>query len=68
MLSLSDSAFFGEPHLHGFKLGYAFLSPPEMERCIDVLAGELRLALGVRVSRPEALASSLPQDGRADEL
>jgi DNA-binding transcriptional MocR family regulator len=66
VLSLSDSAFFGEPHLHGFKLGYAFLSPSEMERCIDVLARELRLEL--RAPPAEAPGGALAQDGRAAEL
>lgn len=66
VLSLSDSAFFGEPHLHGFKLGYAFLSPSEMERCIDVLARELRVALAALPA--EARGRALAQDGGAAEL
>ena len=45
LLALSDRAFFGVPHLHGFKLGYAFLTPEEMERGLAVLAGELRRAM-----------------------
>jgi len=45
VLELSDSAFFGTPHLHGFKLGYAFLSTEEMQRALEVLSAELRHAL-----------------------
>ena len=41
----SHDAFFGKPHLHGFKIGYAFLSKPAMETAIDRLATELRKAL-----------------------
>jgi DNA-binding transcriptional MocR family regulator len=53
LLALSDRAFFGVPHLHGFKLGYAFLTPEEMERGLTTLASELRSALENRVSPEE---------------
>jgi 2-aminoadipate transaminase len=48
VISLSGGAFFREPHLHGFRLGYAFLSPREMEQAVGVLAEELTRALEVR--------------------
>jgi DNA-binding transcriptional MocR family regulator len=59
VLALSQQSFFGTPHLHGFKLGYAFLTPQEMERGIDPLSAELHRALAMapvpsreRVRRP----------------
>ncbi len=37
--------FFGEPHLHGTRLGYAFLPVPALQRGLDLLAREIRRAL-----------------------
>ena len=42
---LSDEAFFGTPHLNGFRVGYALLSPETMQRGIAILAEELQRAL-----------------------
>jgi 2-aminoadipate transaminase len=41
LLPLSDAAFFGRPHLHGFKLGYACITRDEMQRGVEVLAREM---------------------------
>jgi 2-aminoadipate transaminase len=46
LLPFSDGAFFGVPHLHGFKLGYACLTPAEMQRGIEAIAVELQRTLG----------------------
>jgi 2-aminoadipate transaminase len=45
MVRLSDDAFFGTPHLNGFRIGYALLSPAEMQRGIAILAEELKKVL-----------------------
>jgi GntR family transcriptional regulator/MocR family aminotransferase len=45
MVHLSDEAFFGIPHLNGFRVGYALLSPAVMQRGIAILAEELQQAL-----------------------
>lgn len=45
VIQLSKHAFFGEPHSHGFKIGYAFLSQPEMEESIEKLSKEIRRQL-----------------------
>lgn len=44
-IRLSDEAFFGQPHLNGFRLGYAMLSQDDMQRGIEVLADTLRQEL-----------------------
>jgi hypothetical protein len=45
MVHLSDEAFFGTPHLNGFRVGYALLSPAAMQRGLAILAEELQQAL-----------------------
>lgn len=47
LIQLSNNAFFGEPHSHGFKIGYAFLSQPEMEEALDKAAKEIKKQLNV---------------------
>jgi GntR family transcriptional regulator/MocR family aminotransferase len=42
---LSDEAFFGTPHLNGFRVGYALLAPEVMQRGLEILATELQQAL-----------------------
>jgi 2-aminoadipate transaminase len=37
----SDVAFAGAPHLHGFRVSYAYLPEPTLLRAIELLAGEL---------------------------
>ncbi|MBI3549330.1 MAG: PLP-dependent aminotransferase family protein [Elusimicrobia bacterium] len=44
-LRLSQEAFFGVPHLHGFRLGYAFLPSKTLERGIEVLGAEVKKRL-----------------------
>jgi 2-aminoadipate transaminase len=34
-------AFYGEPHLHGFPIGYAFLDSDRLERALTILGEEL---------------------------
>lgn len=41
-IQLQLSAFFGTPHSHGFKIGYAFLSRAEMTKALEILASELK--------------------------
>jgi DNA-binding transcriptional MocR family regulator len=41
-ISSSSSSFFGPPHLHGFKLGYAFPTPKELGDSIPKLARAIR--------------------------
>ena len=48
LVRFSDGAFFGTPHLHGFRIGYAQLTPHEMQRGLELLASELRRAISGR--------------------
>jgi 2-aminoadipate transaminase len=47
LIQLSTNAFFGKPHSHGFKIGYAFLSSREMEEGIEKLSKEIKRQLNV---------------------
>ncbi|HEV8551229.1 MAG TPA: PLP-dependent aminotransferase family protein [Polyangiaceae bacterium] len=42
----ADSAFFGEPHLNGFRVSYAFLDEATLRRALEIVAEETRRALG----------------------
>jgi DNA-binding transcriptional MocR family regulator len=37
-------AFQGSAHLHGFRIGYAFLPPADLRRGLEILSEELRLS------------------------
>jgi GntR family transcriptional regulator/MocR family aminotransferase len=41
-------AFFGEPHLNGFRVSYAFVPAPELRRALEVVATETRRLLAGR--------------------
>jgi DNA-binding transcriptional MocR family regulator len=41
-ISVKAASFFGEPHLHGIMIGYAFLTTPQLARALDLLGRELR--------------------------
>jgi 2-aminoadipate transaminase len=44
-IQTSEDAFFGPPHLHGFKIGYAFISKKEMQTGIEILSEEIKKSL-----------------------
>jgi GntR family transcriptional regulator/MocR family aminotransferase len=48
LVRFSDGAFFGTPHLHGFRIGYALLTPQDMQRSLELLADELRRVMAGR--------------------
>jgi 2-aminoadipate transaminase len=41
-VSATSAAFTGTPHLHGFRLAYAYLSEAAMRRALDILAAMLQ--------------------------
>jgi 2-aminoadipate transaminase len=41
-VSNASAAFIGEPHLHGFRLAYAYLSESEMRSALTIVADALR--------------------------
>jgi len=41
-VSNASAAFIGEPHLHGFRLAYAYLSVDEMRNALTIVADSLR--------------------------
>ena len=47
LIQLPTFAFFQAPHSHGFKIGYAFLSQPEMEQGIEKLSKEIKRQMSV---------------------
>jgi len=42
----ADSAFFGEPHLNGFRVSYAYLGESDLRRGLEIVADEVRRVLG----------------------
>ena len=42
-VSNASAAFFGTPHLHGFRVAYAYLSEDEMRRALSILADAISL-------------------------
>jgi GntR family transcriptional regulator/MocR family aminotransferase len=52
----SESAFFGKPHLNGFRVSYAYLAEKELVRALEIVAEEARRALG-QGDVPRALAA-----------
>jgi hypothetical protein len=41
-VSNTSAAFIGVPHLHGFRIAYAYLSEDTMTRALTILADALR--------------------------
>lgn len=44
LISNTSAAYLGEPHLHGFRVAYAYLKEEEMRRALTILADALRSA------------------------
>jgi hypothetical protein len=44
-IRLSTDAFLGPPHLHGFRLGYAFLPPQRLAAALETVAQYVRKQL-----------------------
>lgn len=42
-VSNASAAFLGDPHLHGFRIAYAFLSESEMRSALTIVADGLRV-------------------------
>jgi GntR family transcriptional regulator/MocR family aminotransferase len=42
----SESAFFGQPHLNGFRVSYAYLPEAKLRHALEVVADEAKSALG----------------------
>jgi DNA-binding transcriptional MocR family regulator len=45
LVNPQDAAFLGEPHLHGFMIGYAFPTPAELTQALEILGELLRARL-----------------------
>ena len=42
----SSPAFFGVPHLNGFRVSYAYVPEPELRRALEIIAEEARKMIG----------------------
>jgi DNA-binding transcriptional MocR family regulator len=54
----SETAFFGQPHLNGFRASYAYLPEAKLRRALEIVADEAKSALarGNGAGRPEPAA------------